>query len=363
MVDRQRFADLLFRVFWTGLLYVLVASAVLQSFMAHEGFQAGTGDLSLEAMVEGTGRRPFVHRVGSHLTVRALSAAIPDSVITSTGPWLERDSPLTPYRRPGSGTTREALYFHVGYAYCFGCLVALLLALRHLTSVVFPTGPPLFADVAPVVGLLFLPQTFVLGGYLYDFAELALLTAALAALWQRRLGWFAAWFLLGVIHKETALLWLVPAAMVWWPELPRRTLVSYLGALGVVGGGLVLAIVRAHADNPGQSIELHLLQNLGFWVWWPTYIATMDGYAPGILVPRGGNLLHLFLVGFLVGRGWPLASRELRAALGSLAALHVPLFLAFGYYDEIRALGPLFPGLYLLGCHVVPAVWEARSRR
>lgn len=361
MVDGRRFADLAFRVFFTGLLYMLVASAVLHSFMDHEGFLCGEGDLSIESFVDGTGRRPFVHRIGAHLSVRAVASMVPPDWVESGAHWLTEESPLLRYWQRGTGTVRESLYLHVGYGLVFGWLLALLMALRRLTAVAFPNAPPLFVDGAPLVALLFLPQTFLLGGYLYDVPELALLVAAIAALWRRRLGWFAVWFALGVLHKETSLLWLVIAAGVLREDLEPRRLVLYLGGLGSLGALGVGSIFWAYAGNPGQGLELHLLDNLGFWLWPPAYLALMDSYAPLILVPRGGHVLQLFLVGFIVARGWPLASRETRWVFGSMAALMVPLFLGFGFYDEIRALGPVFPGLYLLGCHAIPAVWSAHA--
>ena len=302
-----------------------------------------------------------MHRVLSPWLVRQAAQAVPSAWVQANEAFLTNTSPVLQYRKPGTGTLTEAWYLHVAYAYCFGCLLLGLLSARWLTTVVFPTGPPLMADLGPVVGILFLPQTFLLGGYLYDFAELALWMGALAFLFQRNLLGFALLFVLAVLNKETALLLLVVAGGVLWEHLDRRSLVVWLGSLFVVGASIVALIFTTFADHPGAGVELHLIDNLRFWLWWLTYVALTDAYAPLIPVPRGGHVVHWFLLGWMVWRAWPFADPQVRWVFASTAVPTGLLMLVFGYYDEIRALGPVFPGLYLLGCIAVPAIWGASA--
>jgi hypothetical protein len=181
-------------------------------------------------------------------------------------------------------------------------------------------------------------------------------------------GWLAAApfvFALMLVNKESALT-VVP---VLFPLLLRRTgfvsALKWTSLFGAMGCAWVWFIRNRYAALPGQPMEWWLPDNLAFWSRPTSYLGFAQLYAPGLLAPKGGNLGILVVLGLSLRFGWRGTPWDVRAATAIMAIVLVPLFLVAGAMDETRALGLLFPFLFLVGEQGARALFtkeEAGSR-
>jgi hypothetical protein len=348
-----------FRAGFTVLLYVIVASLVVGTFAARWGFRGDSPHWGLEKMLAFKAERPFAYRVLSPAIVNTGIAMLPDGYVAGREEWLTTKTPLLRYRhRNESWTLEKSVAWHVAYLYIFASLLIALYAARAVTTVAGPPSP-LLVDIAPAVALLFLPLTFQFGGYLYDFPELALLFLCLLAALRERWWLYYAAFVAAVLNKESNALILVYFVAVAWDRMDRRALLRHVAVQLVIGATIVIGLRTVFAENGGGSTQFWFPLNVLFWLQPETYLRFDSPYAPVIPVPRTANLFSLFLLFVLVKTGWKYCPPTVRRLGLFSAVVNVPLFLVWGFLDEVRALSLTFPALYLLACHAVPALWSS----
>jgi len=355
-ISKQRLAAA-FRWILLTAVYVFTAAFVLNAFMVQWGFRGENSPFGFERLLDHSAERPYVYRVLSPTVINAVAAVIPETLVADGRKWLLDESPLLRYKRPGeSWSVEKSKKWHVAYFYLFACLLGILVAARVLTRAVCDVTP-LFADFAPSVALLFLPLTFHFGGYLYDFAELALMLLCLLALVKSRLIWFYPVYLLAILNKESNVLISFFFLAVMYDALPRKKLLAHFAAQVTIGALIVLALRIAFLDNGGSQALLSFPLNVLFWSSPKAYWSFITPYAPLILVPRGANLISLFLLAFMVLWSWNQKPGAVRRLVLLSAACNLPLFLLFAFLDEIRNLSITFPAIYLVGCHTVNDVY------
>jgi hypothetical protein len=219
----------------------------------------------------------------------------------------------------------------------------------------------LFADYAPAVALLLLPLTFLRGGYFYDFPELAFLFGATLFAVRGRWTAFTVLFPFAILNKESNVLLIATFVAIAANRLPPRRWQTQAGWLVVVGAVLLAASRYAFRDAGGGTTQPWFPMNVLFFLSPEWYAKFFTPFAPLIPIPRGINALSLALVAFIVSWRWHDKPSELRRLLLANAAVVLPLYLLFGFLDEIRALSLLFPALYLHGCFTVIGVYGAGS--
>lgn len=350
---------------WTllSLVYVIVAAVVLDAFMGKWGFRGDAPNHGFVPMLEHTAERPFVYRVLSPAVVNTAADLVPATALRAWMPWLMRETPLLRYRAPfESWSPEKALKWHVAYAYLFACLLAALFAARGLTRASVP-ATPLFADYAPAVALLLLPLTFLRGGYFYDFPELMFLFAcSLCAATGRTLPYYAL-FVLAILNKESNALIVTIFTAFTASRLPRRQWLTHAACQLAIGAALVIALRFVFRDAGGGATQPWFPLNVLFFLSPEWYAKFFAPYAPLIPVPRGINLISLALVAFAVLWHWPARPPELRRLFLLSAGVTFPLYLLFGFLDEIRALSLVFPAIYLLACHTLADLYSRGEDR
>lgn len=344
-----------FRMAFRLLVYAAVSAIVLNLFMLEWGFRSDNARFSFDRLITQTAHRPFVYRVLTPIVVRGVAAVV--------------DAPTRPVRAalaPKIAHMKARYGMHdayeleqlVTYFLLLGVLVALLFVWREAGRAALPASP-LLHDFAPLIALLLLPLTFIQGGYIYDFPELLLSSLAMLCLLQRRWRLFYAAFVLAALNKESNVLLAAPfAAAAWTAGLPRARIAAHAAIQVVVGSAILLGVRQVFAGNPGIETELHLFDNLRFFVSPVAYLNAFDIYAPLVLTPRGFNVVSLAIFGTLFAYHWrdkPLAVRRL--LLATIGAIF-PLYLAFGFRDEIRVFYMAATPLYLAGLHTILTVYQ-----
>ncbi|MBW2400542.1 MAG: hypothetical protein JRG80_14870 [Deltaproteobacteria bacterium] len=353
--------DRLARAFrWSllALIYVIVSAVVLNAFMTRWGFRGDASNHGFVQMLEHEAHRPFSYRVLSPAIVNAGAALVPGQLRARWQPWLLEKSPLLRYRAPyESWNPDKALKWHVAYGYLFACLLAALFAARALTRTSI-SASPLFADYAPALALLLLPLTFLRGGYFYDFPELAFLFGCTLFAAKGRWTAFAILYPLAILNKESNILLVVTFLAFAASRLPRRRLLIHAGSQFAVGVLLVATVRFVFRDAGGGAAQPWFPLNVLFFLSPEWYAKFFTPFAPLIPIPRGINVFSLALLAFMVAWRWPAKPTPLRRLLLANAAITLPLYLLFGFLDEIRALSLLFPALFLHGCWALNDVYR-----
>ncbi len=351
----------LVRGLFLALLYVIASAVVLDAFLGQWGFRGDNPKFGFRALLTFEAERPFAYRVLSPLLVEGVARAIPPALLERHRRWLQESTPLLRYRRPGeSWTLWKSVRWHVAYGYLLACLLGVLLTGRSLTRSMHP-GCALASDVGPAVALLFLPLTFHLGGYLYDFPELLLLSICLLLAWRGRWVAFHLALALALLNKETGVFAIAYAAGMVGHRFPPRRTALLLGGQLVLAAAILGGIRLTLAENPGLSAWPMLPMNLLFWMDPRNYLRFIEPIAPLVPLPRGANVLTLALLAGLCSAGWSRSHAGLRRSFVFAAAGSIALLLAFGFLDEIRVLAPAFPPLYVLAWNGTRVLWSGHE--
>jgi len=326
-----------------GLLYYTVASIALGAFVSRWRM----GDSYVTSMFSKTlafeNPRPQVYRVLTPLVIRAVSAAVPCAV----GDVLAGRSDVI---RARYGIERgDDLEYAVAYYLLFACLVGSMLAWRSSIATVIG-GPVWVRDLTPVLAMLLYPMSFMRGGYIYDAPALFLSSACLLAFLRRQWWWFYVLFALAVLNKESEIVLPVWFLATYLDDRDRRSLAGRGLFSAAIGLAVIIVVRTAFAGHTGPPYEVNLRQNLEFLADPGSYALVFDLHAAALPVPLGLNLINLaILSSVLLSTFGRLPAVATRAFVLTAAAM-VPLWLLFGYQDELRVFTAAFaPWTVILG--------------
>jgi hypothetical protein len=359
-VDLQAARGRPWRFLFRTSLYLIVAAVVLNTFMNQWGFRGHSPRYGFEALVAYDAHRPFAFRMLTPALINASTALVPGSLLDDLVQWdltrAKEDGPwLSAHRRFGWGG-RPTPQHYVAYLALWPVVFLLILAMRRLTRLerCFPDA---FVDCAPALALLVLPLAFSRGGYVYDFPELLLITAAVGLLVERRWVPYYACFTLACLNKETAILLVLYFIALLRAEMRGRTLLAHTGVHALLGLPILAWQRLAFANNPGAGAEFQLWDNLRFYLSPEPWIRTWDPYGPLLPFPGPFNILSLVLFGGAVFLFWGEKPRRWRFAFAVMIAALAPLFVLFGTLDEARNFSLVFPVAYLLACHTAARLY------
>lgn len=336
-----------------ALLYLLASSFTLQSFLIH--WQGGLR-FDLDSILAFAVPRPYAYRVLTPLLVRAVSALIPErvarAVVDSYGHGILE---FVTSRAGCAGP--PTMRFVAATWLMLGALWGTALVWRALLRSMFRERA-LLADVVPAVAVLALPTTFTGGGFIYDFPELMLVSAAFLAFLRRR---WVLWYVLlffAVLNKEASAL-----MMVWWiaarPSLPRATWWRHTIASGVLAGSIVGALWWTFRLTPGFVAQPNFEHNLRYWASLRWLLATQDTFGTALPLPIAFNLLNLAALYAMWARGKAHVPSEVARAFALSAVAVAPLLLLFGFENEIRVFAIAVPPLVALAGGAVASLYPA----
>lgn len=326
-----------------GLLYYLAASAVVDSFAGHWGYGDRWRKSYFDEAIHYRTERPFVYRVLTPAMVRGVAEVLPEGAARSLS---ERVGPLreTYELRPGNDLEYVLTHYLTLCAY-----LGTLLFWRWILRRLWPEEHSVFVDFLPAAGLLFLPLTFMHGGFVYDPFELFFASAALAFFVARRWAGFYVALFFAVLNKESSILvglWLLAPFFRSrdWGRLFRH------GAIASVVAIPPFLLPRwLFRENPGDQATFLLDRHLDYLTDPDSWLrVTFEPFATGIAVPRGLHLFNLLLLGGILWIARRRAPREVLLIFLITTLAILPLFLLFGWKDELRVFGPAFPAFFVL---------------
>lgn len=341
------------------IMYLIVASIILNLFMIEWGFREDIDRFDFNSMMDRTSHKPFVYRILIPTITNITATIIPETIKESTADFLLYSSPVLRYVRDDQVLKPEIiLKYHITYFILYISLLLLIYAIRYITKLLYDTNI-LLMDFAPIVAVLLLPLTFVHGGYFYDFPELLLMAICLIFIIRKNLLLYYLTFILAALNKESnVLIFLFFIAFNFDNLKNKKYLLKHFIIHGFLSVLLIFTVRYIYIDNPGYPIEFHLFENLKYWFSFKPYISFFDIYSFGIPIPKLSNILFLLLILFFILYDWQNKSIKIKRLLIFTSIILIPLSLCFGYYNEIRNLSLVYPGFYLVAFHTLCCIYN-----
>ena len=321
-------ASRLSQVAWFTII-VLAVLAIFLFFVFFSGVNSNTR-ASFADVMTGEAHRPFVTRVLVPWLTRGIAAMMPESIHGGAESLLGSGGPigtlLTEYGSP-PGFALEAI---ISLGLQLLSVWGFALAFRGLFSTVYKVQT-LVSNLMTLVALLGLtPMLFF--GYIYDLPNLFLSTLALFCIAAQRKSAYWAAFTLAVFNKETAVVLMVPAVLLFW-VFPRPSLRKVIVGTAAQAGiylAIRLPLLWLYRNNPGVIFENHLQDHIDMVIDYPVLGIISIFLAAGMLL--------------LVFGSWQ--KKPAAAVLGALPGLlFLVLFLLSGIAFEIR----IFYEVYVAG--------------
>jgi hypothetical protein len=344
-------AKLYHRVCLAALFFVAAAASFNGSYAKWHFREAGVSGAmapaSFDAILNGTAARPYVYRQLLPAVARWLDGRIPR-------PWADQLF----MARGSSGTTFISLFFDSPLArdrawfvrYWIVYVLVFLFAWLAVCAL-YELGKaagfrPVASALAAIAFILLMPYFCSVGGYFYDYPELAFMALAAWMALKCRWGWMVPLAALAACNHESFLFYVLAL----YPLLRLRT--SRLSALVGTGTmvaacGLVYAALRwRFQGNGGGAVENHALEQMRYLL--DLFINSMKEKTYGLPMVQPLNLVFIALLVWTAVRGWRWLPRAFQRHAQIAAAINVPLFILFCSPGEWRNLSMLYVALFML---------------
>jgi hypothetical protein len=206
--------------------------------------------------------------------------------------------------------------------------------------------PPLARVFAPVVMILLIPYFMSIGGYYYDYPELAFLALAVWMAWTFEWWWMLPLVVLATWNKESFLFIVLTLYPIFRRRHSRTNALIGTASLALVSAAVYIAISLRFLHGPVGTVLNKWGMQLGFLLHPSNFFRLERTY--GIPMFRVSTVFPLILIAWTVWRGWPLLPVAIRQYAKIAAAINFPLFFLFCSPGELRNLSMLYIVFLLL---------------
>jgi hypothetical protein len=315
-----------------------------------------------EKIVDGTASRPFAYR----------------QLVPTMANWIDRMTPsslkMSLYNHQGNSQSpyfialfdspmaRNQVYFFryfVVYAVTFAFVLLAVYAM-YLVCAAAGLSPPA-AVFAPVVVILLIPYFLSIGGYFYDYPELAFMALAVWVALKFDWWWLIPVAALGTWNKESFLLFVLTLYPILRGRNSRPKAMISTGVLCLVCAAVYYPIRVHFAHNPGGTVYVEWQKHLRFFEH-PLNLLIKSETTYGLYGFRIFTIVPLALLAWMAWRGWRLLPSAIRRHGQLAAAINVPLYFLFCAPGELRDLSLLYM-VFLLLAGANLDEWIGRSVR
>jgi hypothetical protein len=334
-------------------LFFIAASASFNGFYDkwHLIDVDGSGSLygknTFASIVDGSAQRPYVYRQLLPVLAGWIDRFVSngseqqlDDAKNKTSATLDDrlfDTPIAQNKRYFS---RYKILYGLVFLFAWASVYAMYGVARAVGS------PPAAAAMAAVSMILLVPYFLTVGGYFYDYPELAFFMFAVWAALKLEWWWMVPLSALATWNKESFLLF-VPTL---YPLLRQHTSrIKALGEIGIlsIASGAVCILTHLHyRNNPGGVVEFQLMRQISSV---PDAILKVHlDQTYGVSDPLTENLVSGAFLVWTLARGWRLVPGPVQRHAQIAAIINIPLFICFCMPYELRDLSMLYVALLLL---------------
>ena len=325
-------------------LFFIAASAALMGFYVKwmGRMNDPRSDQSLYSMIDGNAMRPFAYR-----------RLVPDLTnwITNQLPQGFKDAHVQHIRFVFS-TISDSVQIVPGYEYKFilvycATFAFALLAVYAMSRLCSAMGTsPAIALITPIIFILLIPYFQSMGGFFYDYSELAFF--AIAFLFALRYHWL--WLIpiamLGTWNKESFLIFIPTLYPLIRQRASRTSSVIGVASLCMLSAAIYEVARIRFAHNAGAPVigmlKLHILELMS-----PRYQIYSSESTYGVIVPKIGTILPFAFIVWTLWRGWKHLPKVVKIHALIAAAINIPFYWLFGFPGELRNLSLLYLTLLL----------------
>lgn len=294
-----------------------------------------------ERMIDGTAARPYVYRQLLPSIANFVDSKFSSAFKTKAYRHQGKGLGSYIYALTTSPTANNPVYFFryfIVYLLTFGFALAAVYAMFFLCrSLGIPEPASAFSAVAYI---LLMPYSLSVGGYYYDYPELALFALAFAVALRFDWWWMLPIVALGEWNKESfvlILLTLYPALRV---RNSRRMAVIALGLGGVVCVAVYYMLRVRFGHNPGGTVEYRWFTQL-HWFTRYKYLLYETEETYGLQWFRPMTVLPMSLLLWTIARAWKRLPAAMQRHGMIAAAINIPLYFLFCAPGELRDLSIL----------------------
>ncbi|WP_244850667.1 hypothetical protein [Caballeronia sp. SL2Y3] len=333
-------------------MYYVVAAASYNGYFTKWQFRDQTPEFALPAMLDGTIDRPFVYRQLLPMLANGVERAMSEKLKTKVDALLMDDNrthhPIT-WFYPSAVDARNPQYA-LRYYLIFGMsFTALFLAMFAMRAVCMTLQADRTAStLAPMALAAIFPLILTDGAYFYDFPELLFMMLAVWLAATGRALWLIPLTAIATLNKESFLFFSLTLFPFLHARFSLRRAVIVQAVLLAIAAAVNLAIKLKFAGNSGDVAQFHLFHNLDFLIHPLSYLRFEYNY--GVVMSKGFNVINIVIAVVLLRSGWSKLPLVLRRHVWIALAVNVPLFITFGFHDELRNLSMLIVGLLMILC-------------
>ena len=345
MTDRTLSSRLYERVCRFVLFFVAATIAFNGYYQKWHFLEAGVPGTyavaGFERMVDGTANRPFVYRQLLPAIANALDGVTPQA--TKMWFYVHQGKGTASYLLAisTSPTANNPVYFFrylVVYGLTFLFTLLAVYAMYLLCLAIKIRDPA--AVFGSVIVIVLFPFCMSVGGYFYDFPELALFMLAMLVAIKLDWWWLIPVVALGEWNKESFLLIILTLYPIFRLRNSRRGSLLAVAVLGFICVAIYYSLRLRFGHNPGGTVELRWLEQLR-WFSHPKYLLYETEETYGMRMLRPMTLLPMGLLLWTIQRGWKYLPPAVQRHGIIAAALNIPLYFLFCAPGELRDLSML----------------------
>ncbi|MFM0052844.1 hypothetical protein [Caballeronia grimmiae] len=346
-------------------MYYVVAAASYNGYFTKWQFRDQTPQWALPAMLDGTIERPFVYRQLLPAIANSVERAMPRTLKERITSVLMDDNrthhPITWFypNAVDAHNPQYALRYYLIFGMSFTALFLALFAMRAV-CMTFQMNPTA-STLAPMALAAIFPLILTDGAYFYDFPELLFMNLAVWLAARGRALWLIPLTVIATFNKESFLFF----TLTLFPFLQARyslgKVLTLQAVMLAIAGAINFVIKLKYAGNGGGIVAFNLYENLNFLVHPLSYLRFEYNY--GVVMAKGFNIITIAIAAILLRSGWSKLPLALRRHVQIAIAINVPLFMAFGFHDELRNLSMLIVGVLMIFCVNIALVLEQANVR
>ena len=373
-------------------LVFAISAAAFEGFFVKWNFRDSdfqAEKYSFQALFEGTGHRPFVHRQLLISISKGVAEILPNDTKNAVTKKIQENNFIEQKFSEVKIPPNLLLEYYTVYFLSFVCFFISIFVWRKIC--IDLTGNYTAGTLAPLAFTIIFPYLETFGGYFYDFSEL--LFFSLATFFALR-GWWIAIILLtpfAEYNKESFFFFLPALYFLLKRILPAKKVIISLAISILIAGGTYLFVISKFADNAGGMVESHIMGNviaivmliyfIGIYLLcnkkiypknkilsyvafpililipfiirgaeYPLPFSVFDtfGFTYSVIGGERAFLLHIALILWVVKFSWKFLDESLKNFAKLALAINTPLIILFGAVFELRNWSLTYPAFIIL---------------
>ncbi|MDR5856392.1 hypothetical protein P9239_22180 [Caballeronia sp. LZ062] len=333
-------------------MYYVVAAASYNGYFTKWQFRDQTPEWALPAMLDGTIDRPFVYRQLLPMLANGVEHAMPAKLKARVDGLLMDDNrthhPIT-WFYPSASDARNpqyALRYYLIFGMSFTAFFLAMFAMRAVCMTLQANRTA--STLAPMALAVIFPLILTDGAYFYDFPELLFMMLAVWLAATGRTLWLIPLTAIATLNKESFLFFTLTLFPFLHARMSLSRALTLQAVMLAIAGAINLAVKMKYAANSGDVAQFHLFHNFDFLIHPLSYLRFEYNY--GVVMSKGFNVINIVIAVVLLRSGWSKLPLVMRRHVWIALAVNVPLFITFGFHDELRNLSMLIVGLLMILC-------------